>query len=480
MLFNSLNFALFLPIVFILYWVLSKRSLLLQNCLVLLASYFFYACWDYRFLFLLIFTTVLDYFSGIKIAESTSIRNKKIWFWFSIIVNLSFLGFFKYYNFFADSFEQALSLIGFKADFWTLKVILPVGISFYTFHGLSYVIDIYNERLKPERNFINYSVFVCFFPLLVAGPIERASHLIPQIIKKRSFDYSKAVDGLRQMLWGLFKKIVIADNCAIYVNDVFDHSNLMGGSSLLIGSILFSIQVYCDFSGYTDIALGTARLFGFELMRNFNFPYLSKSVTEFWRRWHISLSSWFNDYLFSPLTIKWRDGGKKAIYLALIVTFLVAGLWHGAGFNFIIYGFLHGLVLVFELATKKKRKKIFANFPFRLVSSITHISTFLFVTLAFIFFRSESLLVVSNFFNGIFSKSLVDNPINFMNFKFIGLACLIILTFGVEYYQKEYEHGLYLVKGKYSTFTRWSIYLGLVALIIGFGTNQEQFIYFQF
>lgn len=480
MLFNSLNFALFLPIVFILYWVLSKKSLLIQNSLVLLASYFFYACWDYRFLFLLIFTTVLDYFSGIKIAESTSIRNKKICFWFSIIINLSFLGFFKYYNFFADSFEQALSLIGFKADFWTLKVILPVGISFYTFHGLSYVIDIYNERIKPERNVINYSVFVCFFPLLVAGPIERASHLIPQIVKKRSFDYSKAVDGLRQMLWGLFKKIVIADNCAIYVNDVFDHSNLMGGSSLLIGSVLFSIQVYCDFSGYTDIALGTARLFGFELMRNFNFPYLSKSVTEFWRRWHISLSSWFNDYLFSPLTIKWRDGGKKAIYIALILTFLVAGLWHGAGFNFIIYGFLHGLILVFEMATKKRRKKIFANFPLRFVSSITHISTFLFVTLAFIFFRSENIHVVINFFSGIFSKSILLNPSNFVNFKFLVLTLLILLTFGVESYQKEYEHGLYLIKDKYSTLVRWSIYLGIVALIIGFGTNQEQFIYFQF
>ena len=480
MLFNSLNFALFLPIVFILYWVLAKKSFLIQNSLVLVASYFFYACWDYRFLFLLIFTTVLDYFSGIKIAESSSGGKKRFWFWFSIIVNLSFLGFFKYYNFFADSFEQALSLVGFKADFWTLKVILPVGISFYTFHGLSYVIDIYNDRLKPERNFINYSVFVCFFPLLVAGPIERASHLIPQITKKRSFDYSKAVDGLRQMLWGLFKKIVIADNCAIYVNDVFDHSSLMGGSSLLIGAILFSIQVYCDFSGYTDIALGTARLFGFELMRNFNFPYLSKSVTEFWRRWHISLSSWFNDYLFSPLTIRWRDGGKRAIYLALIITFLVAGLWHGAGFNFIIYGFLHGLILVFEMATKKKRKKLFGKFPIRMVSFVTHISTFLFVTLAFIFFRSANLAVVYQFFSGIFSKSIVANPISFVNFRFIGLSCLILLTFGIEYFQKEYEHGLVLAKEKYSTIVRWSIYLGLVAQIIGFGTKQEQFIYFQF
>jgi alginate O-acetyltransferase complex protein AlgI len=480
MLFNSINFFLFLPVVFILYWVVSKKSLLIQNSLVLVASYFFYACWDYRFLFLLIFTTILDYFSGIKIAESTSGLKKRIWFWFSIILNLSFLGFFKYYNFFADSLEQALSLIGFKADFWTLKVILPVGISFYTFHGLSYVIDIYNDRLKPERNFINYSVFVCFFPLLVAGPIERASHLIPQITKKRAFDYSKAVDGLRQMLWGLFKKIVIADNCAIYVNDVFDHSNLMGGSSLFIGAILFSIQVYCDFSGYTDIALGTARLFGYELMRNFNFPYLSKSVTEFWRRWHISLSSWFNDYLFSPLTIRWRDGGKRAIYLALVITFLVAGLWHGAGFNFIIYGFLHGLILVFEMATKKKRKKLFGKFPVRMVSLVTHISTFLFVTLVFIFFRSENLSVVYNFFSGIFSKSFVSNPLPFINFRFIGLTCLIILTFGVEYFQKDYQHGLVLAKEKYSTLIRWSIYFVLVALIIGFGTNQEQFIYFQF
>ena len=295
MLFNSLNFAIFLPIVFILYWFATKGNLRLQNILLLVASYFFYACWDWRFLFLLIFSTLLDYFTGIKIHEAVSRKNKIIWLWLSIGINLGFLGVFKYYNFFADSFAHALSLLGLQANFVTLQVILPVGISFYTFHGLSYVLDIYYKRIKPERNFIDYSVFVSFFPLLVAGPIERATHLLPQILKKREFDYAKAVDGLRQILWGLFKKMVIADSCAEYANTIFNNSAAYSGTTLVLGALFFAFQIYCDFSGYSDIALGTARLFGIDLLRNFAFPYFSRDIAEFWRRWHISLSSWFRD-----------------------------------------------------------------------------------------------------------------------------------------------------------------------------------------
>src|ERR1700712_2625170 len=305
MLFNSLSFAYFLPIVFIIYWVLEKQSLKYQNIALLIASYYFYSCWDYRFLFLLIFSTLLDYFTGIKMSESKTSGTRKFWFCLSVCINLGFLGIFKYYDFFALSFADALGHLGLKVQVSTLNVILPVGISFYTFHGLSYVIDIYKGKNKPERNFIDYSLFVSFFPLLVAGPIERATHLLPQIKKKRHFNYDQAMDGFYQILWGLFKKIVIADSCALYANDIFDHHQDMNSFSLILGAIYFAFQIYGDFSGYSDIALGTSKLLGIDLLRNFNYPYFSRDIAEFWRRWHISLSSWFRDYLYIPL------GGSK-------------------------------------------------------------------------------------------------------------------------------------------------------------------------
>ena len=299
MLFNSISFAIFLPIVFALYWMIkTKRN---QNILLMLASYYFYACWDWRFLFLLAFSTFLDYYTGLKIENSEKKSSKKFWFWLSISVNLGFLGFFKYYNFFAESFAEFVGGFGFHTSPWVLQIILPVGISFYTFHGLSYVIDIYKERIKAERSWIDYTLFVSFFPLLVAGPIERATHLLPQIKKNRTFNYDNAVDGLRQILWGLFKKMVVADNCAYYANMIFNDYHQYTGTTLVFGAILFAFQIYGDFSGYSDIALGTARLFGFDLLRNFAYPYFSRDIAEFWRRWHISLSSWFRDYLYIPL-----------------------------------------------------------------------------------------------------------------------------------------------------------------------------------
>ena len=336
MLFNSFNFAIFMPVVFIIYWVVNEKSLKLQNILLLLASYFFYACWDYRFLFLLIFSTFLDFFTGLRMLSAKTKDKKKAWFWLSICINLGILGFFKCYNFFIDSFADGFSFLGIKANFWTLQVILPVGISFYTFHGLSYVIDIYKNRIEPEKNFIDYAVFVSFFPLLVAGPIERATHLLPQIKRVRIFDYSKAVDGLRQILWGLFKKVVIADNAAKFADNIFNNGSAYGGSTILLGAIFFAVQIYCDFSGYSDIAIGTARLFGIELLRNFAFPYFSRDIAEFWQRWHISLSSWFRDYLYIPL------GGSKASTAIRIrntfIIFLVSGFWHGAIWTFIFFG----------------------------------------------------------------------------------------------------------------------------------------------
>jgi D-alanyl-lipoteichoic acid acyltransferase DltB (MBOAT superfamily) len=356
MLFNSIEFLLFLPIVFLLYWFATKGNLKLQNILLVVASYFFYAFWDFRFLFLLIFSTLLDYFTGIKMSEAKNQKSKTFWFWLSISINLGLLGIFKYYNFFAESFASASEIIGLNVNPWTLKVILPVGISFYTFHGLSYVIDIYKGRIKAQKNFVDYSVFVSFFPLLVAGPIERATHLLPQIQNNRTFDYTKAVDGLKQILWGLFKKIVIADQCAEYANQIFNNYADYSGSTLILGAALFAFQIYGDFSGYSDIALGTARLFGIELLRNFAFPYFSRDIAEFWRRWHISLSTWFRDYLYIPL------GGSKVGTMMKVrntfIIFIISGFWHGANWTFIVWGLLNALYIMPSIIFDTNRNNI--------------------------------------------------------------------------------------------------------------------------
>jgi D-alanyl-lipoteichoic acid acyltransferase DltB (MBOAT superfamily) len=301
MLFNSLDFAIFLPVVFLLYWFVFQKKIKAQNALVALASYVFYGWWDWRFLSLIIFSSVIDYFIGLQLENIKKDRYRSLLLWTSIFVNLGLLGFFKYFNFFIDNFLDAFSFFGYQIPNTSLNIILPVGISFYTFQTLSYTIDVYRKQLKPTKDFVAFTAFVSFFPQLVAGPIERASNLLPQFYKKRKFDYSIAVDGMRQILWGLFKKIVIADNCAKYANEIFNNSGNYSGTTLLLGALFFTFQIYGDFSGYSDIAIGTSRLFGFKLMKNFAFPYFSRDIAEFWRRWHISLSSWFRDYLYIPL-----------------------------------------------------------------------------------------------------------------------------------------------------------------------------------
>ena len=301
MLFNSIDFAIFLPIVFILYWFVTNKNLKLQNFLIVAASYLFYGWWDWRFLSLILFSTVVDYTIGRKLRMEENQTKRKILLWTSILVNLGFLGFFKYYNFFLDNFITAFSFFGTEIKANSLNIILPVGISFYTFQTLSYTIDVYKRNLEPTKDFIAFSAFVSFFPQLVAGPIERATNLLPQFYKKRTFEYDKAVDGMRQILWGLFKKIVIADTCAEYANLIFNNSADYSGSTLVLGALFFTFQIYGDFSGYSDIAIGTSRLFGFNLKQNFAFPYFSRDLAEFWRRWHISLSTWFRDYLYIPL-----------------------------------------------------------------------------------------------------------------------------------------------------------------------------------
>jgi alginate O-acetyltransferase complex protein AlgI len=487
MLFNSNKYLIFLVVIFIFYWFFTHKKLRYQNSLLLVSSYFFYSCWDFRFLFLLIFSTFLDYYTGLKIEKSENEKYKKIWLWLSVSINLSFLGFFKYYNFFIDSFREFLAVFGLEVNSMTLNIILPVGISFYTFHGLSYVIDIYNKKIKAERNFIDYSVFVSFFPLLVAGPIERATHLLPQIKKARFFNYSKATDGLRQILWGLFKKVVIADSCAEYANMIFNNSSDFHGIGLFLGAIFFTIQIYGDFSGYSDIAIGTAKLFGIDLIRNFNYPYFSRDIAEFWRRWHISLSSWFRDYLYIPL------GGSKVEKWVKVrntfIIFIISGFWHGSNWTFIFWGLLNAIYILPSILTNKNRSNIEIVASGKILptfrDAINIISTFCLTVFAWIFFRSENIsfaiLYIKRIFIDLFNFSSYAETFKFMKSEIdLFVIILVVLFFITEWLGRESEHPLKNRFLKLSNFSRYGIYYLLILLVYLFNGKGEQFIYFQF
>lgn len=482
MLFNSLNFTIFLPVVFVFYWFVVNKSLRAQNILLLLSSYFFYACWDWKFLFLLIFSTLLDYFSGIKISETNNQTTRKFWFWLSISINLGFLGVFKYYNFFVESFAEGAANFGLRINPFTLDVLLPVGISFYTFHGLSYVIDIYKGRITAEKNIVDYSVFVSFFPLLVAGPIERATHLLPQIQKKRVFDYSKAVDGLRQILWGVFKKIVIADQCAQYANDIFNNSAEYSGSTLLLGAVFFAFQIYGDFSGYSDIAIGTARLFGIDLLRNFAFPYFSRDIAEFWRRWHISLSTWFRDYLYIPL-----GGSKGGIWMKIrntFIIFLVSGFWHGANWTFIAWGFLHALYIMPSIIFNTNRKNLDIVASDRYLPNVKEFFqmsiTFSLTVFAWIFFRANNMEHALNYISKIFSHSLFTSPQyhgdDFKKTLFVLLFAFVI----VEWLGRQEQFAIAKLGCNWKPVFRYAFYYAIIIAIFWYSGEQQQFIYFQF
>lgn len=478
MLFNSIQYLFFLPLIFILYWFVFNKTLKKQNTLLLLASYYFYACWDWRFLFLLIFSTFLDFFTGIKIHQKTSNKSRRFWLWLSIGINLGFLGVFKYYNFFIESFIQLFSELGVNISLSTLKIILPVGISFYTFHGLSYVIDIYKRRIEAEKNFINYAVFVSFFPLLVAGPIERATHLLPQIKIERKFNNENAIIGLRQILWGLFKKVVIADQCAQYADVIFTNPANYSGSTLLLGAFYFTIQIYGDFSGYSDIAIGSAKLFGIDLLRNFSYPYFSRDIAEFWRRWHISLSSWFKDYLYIPL------GGSKSGMFGRIrntfIIFLVSGFWHGANWTFIIWGFLNAVFIMPSIIFNTNRNNIEIVAKGKTLPSFSEFTsiglTFLLTMFAWIFFRADSVISAFNYIHNIFKISLFSIP----DLKDISLLSTIAFLFIVEWLGRENSFALEQLECKINKALRWSFYITLIACISSHIGGDKQFIYFQF
>ncbi len=481
MLFNSIDFAIFLPIVFVLYWFATNKNLKLQNSLIVTASYVFYGWWDWRFLSLILFSTLVDYFVGRALASEETQQKRRIYLWTSILVNLGFLGFFKYYNFFIANFISAFTLFGKEINGSTLNIILPVGISFYTFQTLSYSIDVYKRKLKPTNDFIAFSAFVSFFPQLVAGPIERATHLLPQFYKKRTFDYSKAVDGMRQIPWGLFKKVVIADNCAEYANMIFNNSADYSGSTLVLGALFFTFQIYGDFSGYSDIAIGTARLFGFDLMQNFAFPYFSRDFAEFWRRWHISLSTWFRDYLYIPLGGS-RVNTARAIRNTFII-FIVSGFWHGANWTFIIWGLLNAIYFIPLLLSGKNRKHLNTVAQGRYLPNFKELIsmgfTFALTVFAWIFFRADDLAHAMQYIMGIFK-----HPSSFLllsvYWEYKIVLFLIALFITIEWLGREGKYAIATGMNLNKRVYRWAFYLSICFFILLFQGKQQEFIYFQF
>jgi D-alanyl-lipoteichoic acid acyltransferase DltB (MBOAT superfamily) len=482
MLFNSIDFAIFLPIVFFIYWFVLNKTIKIQNIFIVIASYTFYSFWNWKFLALIFLSTFTDYCVGLALDNEENKTKRKIFLGISLIVNLGILGFFKYYNFFIDNFIKIFSFFGQEIKPSSLNVILPVGISFYTFQTMSYSIDVYNKKIKPCRDFFAFASFVSFFPQLVAGPIERAKNLLPQFIKKREFNYEKSVDGMRQILWGLFKKIVIADNCAEFVDLIFNNSSNLSGSTLALGAMLFAFQIYGDFSGYSDIAIGTARLFGINIMRNFNYPYFSRDIAEFWRRWHISLTSWFKDYLYIPL-----GGSRCNIWLKIRNTFaifLVSGFWHGANWKFIAWGAINAIYFLPLLLTNKNRKNLDTIAKTRILPApkelIQMLVTFCLTVFAWIFFRANNIDHGLSIISKIFSLSFFTIPNFDGREKALELIIIICIFIAIEWLGREEQYAIARLENKLTKPLRYLFYYAIIATIFFFGGIEQQFIYFQF
>ena len=477
MLFNSLEFFVFLPIVFGLYWLIGGKNIKTQNLIIAIASYVFYGWWDWRFLSLILFSSLVDYSIGIALGKNQKPSARKTLLWISICVNLGFLGFFKYYNFFVDSLINSFTFFGSELSINTLNIILPVGISFYTFQTLSYTIDVYNKKLEPTKDFVGFMAFVSFFPQLVAGPIERATNLLPQFSIERKFEYRNAVDGLRQVLWGLFKKIVIADNCAKYANIIFNNHTEYSGSTLLLGAFLFAFQIYCDFSGYSDIAIGISRLFGFNLKRNFAFPYFSRDIAEFWRRWHISLSTWFRDYLYIPLG--GSRGGTSMKVRNTFIIFIVSGFWHGANWTFVIWGALNAIYFLPLLLTNKNRVNTDLVAEGKYLPSLKEFGqmalTFFITLIAWVFFRADSVAHAISYLQNMFTVSL------FSKFEVFPSTILALVLFFiiVEWLGRSGEYAIEKVDFMKKPI-RWAFYVLIIVLMFSFTGEEQQFIYFQF
>ena len=474
MLFNSLEFFIFLPVVYFLYRGIFNNNLKKQNFFLLLCSYIFYGWWDWRFLSLIILSTITDYLVGKLIYNSRNKKNRLRFLFISIFVNILILGFFKYFNFFVDSWFHLIETFGYKnQNLWTLNIILPIGISFYTFQTMSYSLDIYRKNLKPTNDFISFAAYVSFFPQLVAGPIERAKNLLPQINRKRNFNYEQTVQGLRLILWGLFKKVVIADSLSHKVDWTFANMYSLDGGTLFIGLVYFAFQIYCDFSGYSDIAIGTAKLFGIELMSNFKFPYFSRNIGEFWRRWHISLSTWFRDYIYIPLGGSKR--GKIITIRNIFIIFVVSGFWHGAKWTFIVWGIMHALMFVpFYIFGLNRRyiteitahNSLFPNF----IEALQMVTTFTFTTIAWVFFRSNSIEDALFYLQAMITKISIP-PFQIDSLLLISIVCTL------EWLWRDNERNPLYLKNK---ILRYSCYTVIYYSVISFSGGKQQFIYFQF
>ncbi len=491
MLFNSFEFLLFFPLVFFIYWFVVNRNLHVRNLFLIAASYVFYGWWDWRFLSLIVLSSFTDYLTALYIHKSEG-HHRKYWLWLSLGVNLGLLGFFKYYNFFVDSFIEAFSIFGLELNPRTLNIILPVGISFYTFQTLSYSLDVYYKKLKPTHDILSFFAFVSFFPQLVAGPIERASKFLPQFYTKKKFCFSDAKDGLQQILWGFFKKIVIADNAAYFVERTFDNYENLPPVLLWIGIVFFAFQIYGDFSGYSDIAIGTAKLLGFNLMRNFNFPYFSKDFSEFWRRWHISLSTWLRDYLFLPVSYRVMGKIKQARFwgvkaevwgysIGVLVTWFLGGLWHGANWTFIMWGAVHGLYLIVAHLSRKTRKRSLRRMGIKasnpVLVFVQMVGVFILVNVAWVFFRAENVAQAFGFLSGMFVGNYLHIPVLGSKLLLnIAVLCVFVVA---EWLGRNKAHVLKF--DNTPLLIRWGIYMAVIYAIIFLGNfKQVEFIYFQF
>ena len=487
MLFNSLEFAIFLPIVFFCYWFIFNHSLRLQNLFLLTVSYIFYGWWDYRFLVLIALSSLIDFFVGLLICNSQSPKVKKIFLYISLSVNIGLLGIFKYYNFFVESWIEAWSMIGYNMTPSTLHIILPVGISFYTFQTLSYTIDVYKGKIKHTKNIIAFFAFISFFPQLVAGPIERASNLLPQFCNFRVFQYKKSIDGAFQVLWGLFKKVVIADNCAFFVNKVFESPDLYSSGMLFLTMIFFAFQIYGDFSGYSDIAIGISKLFGFSLKINFSYPYFSRNIGEFWRRWHISLTSWFKDYIYIPL-----GGSRKNISNQIrntFIIFIISGFWHGANWTFIFWGIYNAFLFLPSLITKNNRRYLSIvgsnKSSVELSDFLKIIFNFILVCFGWVIFRSDSMSQAFLFYKNVLKLPSFDLFIYDLkilsqegNIIYTTLFCLLFTM--LEWISREKVHALQMINRSKKSWLIILLSYFILFSILFYPGSKENFIYFQF
>lgn len=478
MVFNSTAFLLFFTVFFLVYWLVLGKSLKLQNLLLLVGSYVFYAWSDWRFLFLLIGVSVFNYFLGIEIEKSENPKKRQWLLYLALLQGIGMLSYFKYTNFFIESFNDVFDMMGLHFSMQTLKIIVPLGISFFTFRTLSYILDVDKGKMEATKDLVVFANFVAFFPSLLSGPIDKGRTFIPQLEKNRTFNFDSASDGLRQILWGLFKKLVIANNCATIVNPIFSNYEHLPSSSLWLGMVLYSVQVYADFSGYSDMAIGVSRLLGFEVSKNFDFPFFAQSIPEYWRRWHISLTSWLTEYVFTPLSIFFRDYDKVGLILAIVINFVLCGIWHGANWTYVLFGLFHGLYFIPSIlsGTMFKKKKINKETVFPPFKEIwNNLLTMIPVLFTFVLFKADTVTQAFGYYGKMFTKSLFTAPAAFPMY----ILGLVIVLFAIEWIGRSQDYAIKRLFSK-SIVLRGILYFSLITAIFIFSAKEQQFIYFQF